>query len=339
MRTNVFLTRALALTATSWLAACGGGASPSTSPTPQPTPSVSADGPPASAGHSLVYADHLESVIMVNAGLGGAVKPAPATPTRVWAWGGAEWRLLDSSGPPIRNLAGVTYDARRSTLVMHGGGYDLGRSYSDTWEWSAAGWRQVMSAGPGIRDHTQMAFDPDRGRSVLFGGSGENPNLAFSDTWEFDGSRWDRVATDGPPARIHHAMHFDRTSRRIVLLGGAQPGSGELGDSWAWDGSRWLALPPSITPRTHARMSFHAGLNALLVAGGFSTQGIGLLVRRDSGWAPLPLAGEPSTRYLTDMAYDTRRGVLVLFGGGDPSSSTLYSDTWEFNGTTWRRVR
>ena len=48
---------------------------------------------------------------------------------------------------------------------------------------------------------------------------------------------------------------------------------------------------------------------------------------------------QPSARYLTDVAYDTKRDVLVLFGGGDPAGSSLFADTWEFDGTTWRRVR
>ena len=47
----------------------------------------------------------------------------------------------------------------------------------------------------------------------------------------------------------------------------------------------------------------------------------------------------PSARYLTDVAYDLRRNVLVLFGGGARDSATLYDDTWEFDGSSWRRIR
>ena len=140
---------------------------------------------------------------------------------------------------------------------MHGGTYDLGRSYGETWEWTRqSGWRQFTGAGPGLRDHTQLAYDSERGRAVLFGGSGNDPNTAFGDTWEFDGAKWERVATSGPPARVHHAMQYDPSLKRVVGL-----------------------------------------------------------------------------------AYDVKRDVLVLFGGGDPNGSALYADTWEFDGTTWRRVR
>jgi len=48
---------------------------------------------------------------------------------------------------------------------------------------------------------------------------------------------------------------------------------------------------------------------------------------------------EESARYLSGVAYDERRAVLVLFGGGAADGSTLYNDTWEFDGTSWRRIR
>ena len=303
-------------------------------------PPPAAAGPSASAGHSLVWADDLERVLLVNAGLGGASSPAASTPTRVWAWSGTAWSVLDSVGPPMRNLAGVAYDSRRKTLVMHGGTYDLGRSYAETWEWTrASGWRQFTGAGPGVRDHTQMAFDPVRGRAVLFGGSGNDPNVAFSDTWEFDGARWERVATTGPVGRVHHAMQYDPSLQRVVLFGGFTPGNPGLGDTWTWDGTRWSVLPPSTTPRTHARMGFHRRLDRLLVLGGFGTSvtGVGVISRGEGGWSALAMNPEPSARYLPDVAYDVKRDVLVLFGGGDPNGSALYADTWEFDGVTWRR--
>ena len=296
-----------------------------------------ADAPPASAGHSLVYADHLGQVVLVNAGLGGMTNPAPATPTRVWSWNGSDWALIDSSGPPIRNLAGVTYDARRRVLVMHGGSYDLGRSYGETWEWSGT-WRQVTGSGPGVRDHTQMAFDSQRGRAVLFGGSGTDPNVASGETWEYDGSTWTRVSDQGPAGRVHHSMHFDAAAAQVVLFGGNVPGASTLGDTWTWDGSRWTSAG-SGPPQSHASLAFHRGLNALVSVGGSrASSGLEMLIRRNGAWLPLSTGAGPSARILTGVAYDERRNVMVLFGGADPSGSTLFGDTWEFDGANWRQI-
>ncbi len=301
-------------------------------------PATPVDAPPASAGHSLVYASHVGMVVLVNAGLGGMSQPPATTPTRVWGWTGTEWRVLDASGPPIRNLAGVTYDTKRQVLVMHGGSYDLGRMYGETWEW-ATGWRQIKGAGPGPRDHTQMAFDASRGRTVLFGGGGSDPNVVFGDTWEFDGSTWTRAPARGPAARVHHTMQYDAASQRVVLFGGVAPGAaGTFNDTWSWDGVRWTKDDAVSPARSHARMAFHGGLNALLAAGGFPAQpDLGLLRRTGTTWTPLAAPSGPASRYLTDIAYDEKRKVLVLFGGGGSDGMSVLNDTWEFDGTSWKR--
>jgi hypothetical protein len=333
------LMRTLLLAAVVGYAACSS-PQPVTAPTPTSTPVVATDtqSPPPSAGHSLVYADHLGMVVLVNAGLGGAATPGAATPTRVWAWTGTEWRLIDSSGPPIRHLAGVTYDSRRQAVVMHGGSSDLSHIYGETWEWSA-GWRLVSSAGgPGIRDHTQLAFDATRGRAVLFGG-GSADSVLLGDTWELDGADWTEVARAGPAARAHHALHFDPVTNEVVLHGGVGAGGATLGDTWGWDGARWTPRG-SGAPRTHAAMTFDAGQNALVLAGSFqAASGIDLLIRRGASWIFSTPAAQPPARYLTGVAYDRRRNLLVLFGGGAPGSGTLFNDTWEFDGTSWRRIR
>jgi hypothetical protein len=292
--------------------------------------------PPASAGHALVWADDLERVLLVNAGLGGLTDPPQATRTRVWSWDGASWQVLDDTGPPIRNLAAVAYDTRRHALVIHGGGYDGNRIYGDTWEWSmAGGWRQLMGPGPGVRDHTMMAFDAERGRLVLFSGASSTTNI-LGDTWEHDGNAWARVATTGPAARVHHAMEYDAASKRVVIFGGVDPPSTDLGDSWAWSGSEWTRFAETTTPRTHARMAYHAGLGTMVVVGSISGSGIGMLTLREGRWVALSAPPEPAGRYLPGVAFDARRGVLVLFGGG--SGNTLFNDTWEFDGAAWRSI-
>lgn len=312
--------------------ACGGSNSGTRASTPTtPDPASQASTPPGSAGH----ASDQQMVLLLNAGLGGG--GATSSPTRIWGWTGTEWQLLDATGPPVRNLAGVAYDTRRQTIVMHGGTDDTGRTYGETWEWNRSGWRQYSGTTPGLRDHTQMAYDVERGRAVLYGGSGSDPNVAFADTWEFDGTTWEQAATSGPPPRVHHAMHYDPGLCKVVVFGGVTPGGGALGDTWAWDGRTWAPLGSAVAPRTHSRMAFDRHLGALVVAGSLSAAGLDLLVHRDGTWSRLASSPEPSGRHLTALAFDERRNVLVLFGGG--AGMTLFADAWEFNGTTWRRAQ
>ena len=51
-------------------------------------------------------------------------------------------------------------------------------------------------------------------------------------------------------------------------------------------------------------------------------------------WQPVAVGG-PSNRSMAAGAFDTRRGVLVVFGGLGIRSGSRYGDTWEWNGQTW----
>ena len=324
--------RALGATAIAVLAGCSGGADVAATA----DAATAGGGPPASAGHDLVYHDGLGLVLLVNAGLGGASSPTSTERSRLWAWDGERWSVLDASGPPVRNLAGVAYDAGRDVLVIHGGTYSAELSYDETWEWSqGGGWRQLEVPGPGVRDHTQMTYDAARGHIVLFGG--QNGATTFPrDTWIWDGVEWESVSTTGPPPRVHHAMHDDPVRAEVVLHGGYEPDAGDRGDTWTWNGAAWTELTPERAPRTHARMAFDEGLDGVVVVGGVSS-GDPALVRRDDGWHPLAAAAGPAARYLPGLTYERRRDRLVLFGGGDPSSAALFADTWEFDGAAWQQ--
>lgn len=49
------------------------------------------------------------------------------------------------------------------------------------------------------------------------------------------------------------------------------------------------------------------------------------------------VAGLPP-RYLTGVAFDKHRNVLVVFGGGDPSSDRLFDDLWELDASSWHEA-
>jgi hypothetical protein len=292
--------------------------------------------PPQSAGHDLVYDDLLQRVLLVNAGLGAATGPPSTTPTQIWAWNGSEWRVIDSSGPPIRSLAGVAYDDARDVLVMHGGSYTVQVTYGDTWEWRAdAGWRRIDVPGPGVRDHTQMSYDPSRQQTVLFGGQ-QDLSTFPEEVWTFDGGQWTELTGAGPGSRVHHAMEYDPVRGGVVVFGGIDPGISDRGDTWLWNGA-WIQVGPTRPPRTHARMAYDEGRGALVLVGGTAPSDEPLVLR-DAGWEPLGLPGAPRPRYLPGVAYDRARGVLVVFGGGDPSTSGLLNDTWELEATGWREM-
>lgn len=127
-------------------------------------------------------------------------------------------------------------------------------------------------------------------------------------------------------------MSYDPDAQQVIAFGGYEPNVRDRGDTWAWNGSGWTEQRPERAARTHGRMAFDANLDALVVVGSAGTEPA--LVRRGAGWDPLAATG-PRARYLPGIAFDARRRVLVVFGGGDPTSNALFSDLWEFDGVAW----
>lgn len=311
----------------------------SCSPSDSQDPSTTGPKPPPSAGHSMVYHDSLGAVLLLNTGLGSMNSPASSTRTVIWKWSGLSWSVLDSMGPPIRNLAGVAYDAKRNRLVMHGGEYDQNLNYDETWEWApSTGWQKKSGTGPGRRNHLDMAYDAARQRVVLFGGQVTLDSFP-DDTWTWDGTSWTQAATTGPAGRVHYSMVYDPGGQRVMLFGGAAPAEhANKGDTWAWSGATWTEAASATVPRTHARIGRTSA--GFIVLGGFPALSNGsVLSLSGTTWQTVTQPNAPSARYLTAMAYDPVRGVTVLFGGGNPADDRLYADTWQYTPASgWQRA-
>ena len=131
-------------------------------------------------------------------------------------------------------------------------------------------------------------------------------------------------------------MAYDGNRRRTVLFGGfGRPDVNVLfGDTWEWDGALWRQVAHfGATPCHGAALAFKGDSIALF--GGerlvdpraiFGTtwtwDGKHWTLRQDIGPAP---------RARHAMAFDTKRGRLVLFGGSNTVSQQFqtFGDTWE----------
>ncbi len=131
------------------------------------------------------------------------------------------------------------------------------------------------------------------------------------------GPQWVQRRTNGPPARAEHALAYDSMRRVTTLFGGnvldaSSDTPSEANDLWEWDGNRWTERLP---------------------------------LDRQTGWLPDGRGGfkpqntvRPVARRQHAMAYDARRGRLVLFGGVtyDPLRFQVFlNDTWEWDGLNW----
>lgn len=150
--------------------------------------------------------------------------------------------------------------------------------------------------------------------------------------------------------RNAHAMAYDSDRRRVILFGGADEAK-VCGDTWEWDGKRWIRVSQTgPAPRTFPAMAYDSVRKRVVLFGGNR-----VLFGRSPGenrflddtwewdgrrWTEIKVAG-PSPRAEAAIAFDGRRGRVMLFGGhnraGDAGSRL--GDTWEWDGKTWTEIK
>jgi hypothetical protein len=133
-------------------------------------------------------------------------------------------------------------------------------------------------------------------------------------------------------------MAYDSDRRVTVLFGGDSTGSSRLNDTWEYDGTSWCQINPSQAPpgRTNIRRAlvYDSVRHKLVLFGGLGNGYLDDTWEFDgANWQLANLALRPSGRDALAMAFDSRRGVTVLFGGYSPSG--ILGDTWEYDGA-WR---
>jgi len=316
--------------------------------------------------HGLAYDPGRGRVIASYPGASGLV---------VTEFDGADWGPRDPvSTPPSRTSLALATDTHRQRVVMFGGaapgpgacGVEETALCEDTWEWDGADWRQrAGGAGPCPRRDHALAYDAARRQVVLFGGETgrgvgcvECEEETCADTWGWDGREWHLHRPDHRPLpRLGHAMAYDAARERVVLFGGCDEWCiDELGDTWEWDGTDWREQDPGEAPvaRHGARMAYDAVRQRVVLFGGWANEA-GACGVDDSRlcadtwewdgdqWLVRHPATSPMGRMYHAVAFDPMRGVVLLQGGCDDVADTGmcaggYSDTWEWDGTSWRPV-
>ena len=188
-----------------------------------------------------------------------------------------------------------------------------------------------------------IAYDPGQGKMLVYGGLQSGPTLTLNETWSFDGFAWTQLTpTTTPPPRWGHRMVYDTLRNRIVTFGGRSPTTtATANDTWEWDcaTSNWIQVFPAASPNARAFYSMvydenrHRcvlyGAQAGSVAGGAAQT----WEYDGTTWTQVVTATTPPGLETPAMAYDKRRGVTVMFGGGQ--GATLFNQTWEYDGVQW----
>lgn len=243
--------------------------------------------------------------------------------------------------PSERTSIEMVYDSTRHKAVTFGGELPAVNAYSgETWEWDGAAWTQRLVAGPSARASYALAYDPVRQVTVLFGGI--NTSGYNAETWEWDGETWTNRNVTGPSARSESKMCFDATRNVVVLFGGWD--QTYLSDTWEWDGNSWtkrdVAGPGGR--RAHTFTFDSARGNAVLYGGLRQNLSNGQpIVSNDTwiwngtAWSQSAAIG-PQALYSGASAFDSARGMMVLYGGRlSTTNSGTTNQTWEWNGASW----
>ncbi len=255
-------------------------------------------------------------------------------PSKAQSW----TKLSTKTVPPGRAFHSMTYDLMRGRILMFG---DLTPSQTDTWAWSNRDWTlvpTVMKPKP-ARD-AAMVYDRSRMRTLLFGGRARMANQVTNENWEFDGSNWKQLfPTNSPSPRSDAAVAYDARRRRTVLFSGR--GASKFRDTWEWDGVNWRQVATtSPLARIGACMTYDTLRGVCVMFGGrIKTDLDETWEYNGTAWKKINLPLRPAGRWNAAMTYDLKRGVCVLYGGRSNSANKIYSDTWEYNGKSWKQIK
>lgn len=236
------------------------------------------------------------------------------------------WVNLNVNGPSPREWSSMAFDAARGRTVLFGG-QQGSALYGDTWEWDGLAWTQVSTTGPLPRASHVMAFDSLRGRVLLH--SGQTSSGPSSETWSFDGNAWTLLGTGGPTV-INGAMVYDDHRDRMVLcsqyINACGTGGGR--STWEWGGTSWQYMSTSSAGVGYSSsMSYDNRRGRTVLDGGCN----GLVEWDGATWTAA--GGGTGVRAWSAMAFDSLRGMAIVFGGY--TTGAWYADTYSWTGTNW----
>ncbi len=200
-------------------------------------------------------------------------------------------------------------------------------------------WSQI----PYPRNQPVIAYHTGLKSYFLFGGYNSDLKKRTNDLWRFSEDDWKEESSDvKPQARSGHTMIYDKLNDRLVLFGGKNDDGELLNDTWIWNDIGWtqLIIEGPDARQSHRIVSTEMGV---LLFGGSNHAGNSLsdtwLLSMEV-WKKIDAPKYPPPRRQHALAFDQKKNKTILFGGFDriDGEKKVYSDTWEFDGTSWLKM-
>jgi hypothetical protein len=270
---------------------------------------------------------------------------------------------------PFSSYAAAAYDPDRERLLIFGGA--AGSTYSnELWETDGVSWTNrtpspLPASWPTGRSGARLLYEPVTRKTILAGGGDPAIPLgsSFDELWAFDATTATFTAAPPDPASWPPQTGFAATAGggRVLLFGGAS--DLHFGHILSWDvagGGPVTDLRPAHVPVSwpttdHFAAAYDVRRDRVVMFGGWgdaTTNGTSANLLewngQDGTWQDrtvartAQVAWPPSRRHHV-MAADSRRGLILIFGGDQllpddhlappaPFLGPKLSDYWEWDG-------
>lgn len=254
-------------------------------------------------------------------------------------------RTTQPDVPPRRAHHSMAYDEARQRVILTGGStpIDDGRSFgflNDLWSFDGTRWAKVAETGEKMSG-SQLAYDTSKDRLVSFGGYA---GASLGDIRVLVGDAWQTIGRHPAILAAEPGFVYDTRRNRFVAFGGSDGPGRVHGDTWEFDGTAWrnAAVTGPVARQGHVMVfDRRRGTTVVFGGGARAEKGQRPVALDDTweydgrGWSERRVPG-PSPRSAAGAAFDSRRGLVILFGG--VGSNGFLGDTWAWDGTTWKKL-
>jgi hypothetical protein len=245
--------------------------------------------------------------------------------------------------PPLRAHHALVYDEANKVVLLTAGStpVDGGSSFTffnDRWSFNGKEWRSLGAAGD-ERSGIGLAYDSKRKKIFSFGGF--KNNISLSDLRILDGDAWKTIADLPEMKAAEPGFVYDVARDRLVAFGGSPGQRAANSDTWEWDGAAWKKFEgPGPGGRMGFAMVYDSKRKKTVLYGGMGTATPGQRLTDTwefdgTSWTKVSETGPPQT-LAVGHTYDSKRGLLVIFGGG--SEQGISGETWGWDGKEWKQL-
>lgn len=259
----------------------------------------------------------------------------------------ATTHLQEPGAPPKRAHHSMIYDPASRRVLLTGGSTPINegqsfRFFNDLWAWDGSRWQHLGESGKPLSG-AGLAYDARRRRVVSFGGYAGGASLG--DLRVLDGASWRDEGVHPSMLAAEPGFAYDGRRGKFVAFGGSA-GRGQVhGTTWEYDGATWRELEAAgPLGRQGHTFVYDDRRGRVVLFGGSGAPGAPGQPRpqlRDTWefdgerWVDVPAAG-PAPRAAAGATYDSKRGVVILFGG--IGASGFLGDTWSWDGREWKQL-